>query len=418
LTDNPVHRDAFFDRFSMLEFDQAQAQLADAAPAPTRTETVSLADAVGRVLAVDLLATLDIPPADNSAMDGYAIRYADYRPGVRLPVQQRIYAGDVPQPLAPGQAARLFTGSLIPEGADMVIMQEDTREADGSVEITQAPRTQGQHIRRRGEDTYAGRPLLAAGTVLQAAHVALLASQGLAEATVHARLRVGVLTTGNELVAPGTVRQAQQIYNSNAGMLGALVRGMGAELTHALHAYDDEAALQQALRTLVADCDLVLSVGGVSVGEKDLVKPAIESLGGELALWKVRMKPGKPVALARIEGTPLVCLPGNPVSAYAVFTLLVSPMLRRMQGRAKIYPPVLRAALRTEQPRQDSREEFLRVQARPLAEGGAELLPYGHQGSGVISSLPWATGLARLPADVLVQDGALVPYYDLRHWLV
>ncbi|WP_144630970.1 gephyrin-like molybdotransferase Glp [Bordetella genomosp. 13] len=401
----------------MLEFDQAQARLADAAPAPTRTETVSLADAPGRVLAVSLDATLDLPPADNSAMDGYAIRHADYRPGARLPVQQRVYAGDMPQPLAAGQAARLFTGSLIPDGADTVIMQEDAREADGHVEITEAPRALGQHIRRRGEDTHAGRPLLAAGTVLQAAHVALLASQGLADVPVYARLRVGVLTTGDELVPPGAARQTQQIYNSNASMLGALVRGIGAELTHALHARDDEADLQAALQTLVDDCDLVLSVGGVSVGEKDLVKPAIEALGGDLALWKVRMKPGKPVALARIDGTPLVCLPGNPVSAYAVFAVLVSPMLRRMQGRAEIHPPLPRATLRTERPRQDSREEFVRVQARPLPDGGMELTPYGHQGSGVISSLPWADGLARLPADVMVQDGAQVPYYDLKHWL-
>ncbi|WP_459615312.1 molybdopterin molybdotransferase MoeA [Bordetella sp. 2513F-2] len=400
----------------MLEFDQALAQLIAAAPAPTATETLDLAHACGRVLAASLNATLDLPPADNSAMDGYAIRHADYRPGAALPIQQRCYAGDMPAPLVPGQATRLFTGSLIPEGADTVVIQEDTREADGQVEILQAPRP-GQHVRRRGEDTRAGAPLIEAGTVLGAGHVALLASQGLARVAAYPRLRVGVLTTGDELVPPGEPRQAQQIYNSNGPMLGALVQGLGCELVHVLHARDEEAALQQALRTLVADCDLVLSVGGVSVGERDLVKPAIESLGGELALWKVRMKPGKPVALAHIEGTPLVCLPGNPVSAYAVFAMLVSPMVRRMQGRAQPCPPVPRLPLRTERPRQDSREEFLRVQRRDLPEGGAELVPYHHQGSGVISSMPWATGLARLPAGVPITDGTPVPYYDLRYWL-
>ncbi|ARP93949.1 molybdopterin molybdotransferase MoeA [Bordetella genomosp. 13] len=402
----------------MLEFDQAQAQLADAAPAPSssRTETVALAELPGRVLAVDLQATLDLPPADNSAMDGYAIRHADFRPGVRLPIQQRVYAGDMPQPLAPGQATRLFTGSLVPDGADTIVIQEDTREADGHVEILREP-TRGEFVRKRGEDTHAGRPLLPAGTLLQAAHVALLASQGLAQAPVYPRLKIGVLTTGDELVPPGAERQPQQIYNSNAGMLGALVQGMGAELRHALHARDNEADLIDALRTLATDCDLVISVGGVSVGERDLVKPAIAALGGDLALWKVRMKPGKPVALANILGKPLVCLPGNPVSSYAVFLLLVTPMLRRMQGRSEIYPPVGRAILRTDRPLQDSREEFVRVQARPLPDGGAELVPYGNQGSHVVSSLPWATGLARLPAGVPVHDGAVVPYYDLRHWL-
>lgn len=400
----------------MLEFDEAQSRLIAAAPAPARTETISLAQAAGRVLATDLSATVDLPAADNSAMDGYAIRHADYQPGAKLPIQQRCYAGDLPQPLVPGQATRLFTGSLMPEGADTVVMQEDTREADGFVEITQAPRA-GQHVRKRGEDIRAGKPLLAAGTLLQAAHVAMLASQGLAEVTVYTRLRVGILTTGDELAAPGQPRRPEQIYNSNGPMLAALTEGLGAQAVHVLHARDDEAALQQALRTLRDDCDLVISVGGVSVGDRDLVKPAIESLGGEVALWKVRMKPGKPVALAQLDGKPVVCLPGNPVSAYAVFAVLVSPVIRRMQGRTLVCPPVARAALRTERTRQDSREEFLRVQCTPLAGGGAELTPYANQGSGVLSSLPWADGLARLPAGVPVNDGDLVAYYDLRHWL-
>ncbi len=400
----------------MLDFDQAQTLLANAAGPLQRSEEVSLADAAGRVLAADLTATVDIPPADNSAMDGYALRVADWGAGVRLPIQQRCYAGEMPEPLKPGHAIRLFTGSLIPEGADTVVMQEDTAEADGQVEISRAPKP-GQHIRRRGEDTMAGAPLLAAGTVLEAAHVALMASQGLARVRVVGQLRVGILTTGDELVLPGQPRAAEQIYNSNGPMLAALARGMGALPVHVLHARDTEADLQAAFKTLLADCDLVVSVGGVSVGERDLVKPALASLGGELALWKVRMKPGKPVALAQIDGKPVVGLPGNPVSAYAVFTLLVTPLMRRMQGRDTLFPPTSLLPLRTEHPRQDGREEFLRVQRRLADDGSAELVPYGHQGSGVISSLPWATGLARLPADVQVQDKDRVAYYDLRHWL-
>ncbi|AXA71577.1 molybdopterin molybdenumtransferase MoeA [Achromobacter insolitus] len=400
----------------MLDFDQAQTLLANAAGPLQRSEEVSLADAAGRVLAADLTATVDIPPADNSAMDGYALRVADWGAGVRLPIQQRCYAGEMPEPLKPGHAIRLFTGSLIPESADTVVMQEDTVEADGQVEISRPP-APGQHIRRRGEDTLAGAPLLAAGTVLEAAHVALMASQGLARVQVFGQLRVGILTTGDELVLPGQPRAAEQIYNSNGPMLAALARGMGALPVHVLHARDTEADLLAAFKTLLADCDLVLSVGGVSVGERDLVKPALAALGGELSLWKVRMKPGKPVALAQIDGKPVVGLPGNPVSAYAVYTLLVTPLIRRMQGRDALFPPISQLPLRTEHPRQDSREEFLRVQRRLADDGSAELVPYGHQGSGVISSLPWATGLARLPADTRVQDKDRVAYYDLRHWL-
>lgn len=400
----------------MLDFDQAQTLLANAAGPLQRHEDIGLNDAPGRVLAADLTATVDIPPADNSAMDGYALRVADWRAGGRLPIQQRCYAGDVPEPLKPGHAIRLFTGSLLPDGADTVVMQEDTVEADNQVEITRQP-APNQHIRRRGEDTMAGAPLLPAGTVLQAAHVALLASQGLARVSVVGQLRIGILTTGDELVPPGTPRAPEQIYNSNGPMLAALARGLGALPVHVLHARDTEADLLAAFKTLLADCDLVLSVGGVSVGERDLVKPALATLGGELSLWKVRMKPGKPVALAQIGGKPVVSLPGNPVSAYAVFAMLVSPLVRRMQGRDEIFPPVSLLPLRTEHPRQDSREEFLRVQRRVADDGSGELVAYGHQGSGVISSMPWATGLARLPADVQVNDMDRVPYYDLRHWL-
>ena len=266
---------------------------------------------------------------------------------MRLPIQQRCYAGDVPEPLKPGHAIRLFTGSVIPDGADTVVMQEDTTEADNQVEISRPPKP-GQHIRRRGEDTLAGAPLLAAGTQLEAAHVALLASQGLASVRVFGQLRVGILTTGDELVLPGQPRAAEQIYNSNGPMLAALARGMGALPVHVLHARDTEEDLLAAFKTLLADCDLVLSVGGVSVGERDLVKPALAALGGELSLWKVRMKPGKPVALAYIAGKPVVSLPGNPVSAYAVFAMLVTPLVRRMQGRETLFPPISQLPLRTE----------------------------------------------------------------------
>ncbi len=400
----------------MLDFDQAQTLLANAAAPLTRREDVSPNQANGRVLAAPLVATLDLPPADNSAMDGYAIRLADWHAGQALPIQQRCFAGDVPEPLKAGFATRLFTGSLIPEGADTVVIQEDTQEADGQVLILQTPNL-GQHVRKRGEDTRSGNTLLAAGVQLRAAHIALMASQGLSTVPVYAQLRIGILTTGDELVVPGSPRAQQQIFNSNGPMLAAMVADMGALAVHVLHARDNEADLLQAFNTLLSECDLVLSVGGVSVGERDLVKPVLESLGGELALWKVRMKPGKPVALANIGGKPVVCLPGNPVSAYAVFAMLVTPLIRRMQGKTELFPPISQLPLRTERPREDSREEFLRVQSQVTEDGSRELVPYVHQGSGVISSMPWASGLARLPAGVPVHDKEKVAYYDLRHWL-
>jgi molybdopterin molybdotransferase len=285
------------------------------------------------------------------------------------------------------------------------------------VRFTEAPRC-GQHVRLRGEDIAAGEPLLETGTRIGAAHIALLASQGLARVRVFERLRVGILTTGDELVAPGQPRAAQQIYNSNAAMLAALVEGMGAHAAHVLHAHDDVQALREALTSLLADCDLVLSVGGVSVGERDLVKPALESLGGDLALWKVRMKPGKPMALAHVCGKPVVCLPGNPGSVFAVFTVMVTPLIRRMQGRSEVFPVVTRIPLRLDRTLHESREVFLRVRFELNDDGLAELIPYGSQGAGNIASMPGANGLARIAADVTVADGDPVAYYDLQRWLV
>ncbi|NYT86852.1 gephyrin-like molybdotransferase Glp [Pollutimonas harenae] len=400
----------------MLDFDTAQAQLAAAGGHPSITEKCSLSQARGRVLAQTLFATLDLPPADNSAMDGYAIRHADYAAGKSLPVQQRCYAGAKPQDLLPGSTIRLFTGSLLPKGADTVVMQEDADESNDELLIQHVPKL-GSHIRHRGEDIRAGEQLFAKGSLLGAAQIAMLASQGYAEVSVYPALKVGILTTGDELVNPGQPRSDEHIYNSNGTMLAALVENMGARAIHVLHALDTEASLQSALATLLQDCDLVLTVGGVSVGEKDLVKPAIEQFGGSLDLWRVCMKPGKPVALAHAANKPIVCLPGNPVSAFAVFTLLVSPLLRSMQGRTRIMPPLGYGKLSTQKEFKDSREEFLRVNAQANIEGHTHLKPYPQQGSGIISSLSWASGLARIPANTSIKDGDIVPYYDFQHWL-
>lgn len=400
----------------MLDFDVAQAQLLQAGNTLQTIEDVPLHQARGRILARSLNAHLDMPPADNSAMDGYAIRFADYEPQRGLPVQQRCFAGEQPQPLHAGHSIRLFTGSVIPEGADTVVMQEDCTETDNVLFINEKPSI-GQNIRRRGEDIHKDTVLLPAGERIGAAQIALLASQGYDRVPVFARLKVGVLTTGDELIEPGKPLQAAQIYNSNGPMLAALVEGLGADAVHVLHAPDTLEDTENALTTLIADCDLVLSVGGVSVGEKDLVKPAIEKAGGKLDMWRVKMKPGKPVALAHAQGKPIVCLPGNPVSAFAVFALLVAPLLRKMQGREQWLPPVEYARLDATVPYNDTRDEFIRVRAERGENGETRLSVFDRQGSGVVSSLPWSDGLARIPAGKKLGTGDLVPYYSWAHWL-
>ncbi|GAA0217299.1 molybdopterin molybdotransferase MoeA [Castellaniella daejeonensis] len=400
----------------MLDFDTAQARLAARGRAPAAHETVALDALCGRVLAKDIVAVLDLPPADNSAMDGYALRAADaVVPGTTLPVQQRCFAGQAPEPLLPGQAIRLFTGSVIPAGADTVVMQEDCREDDGRVTIL-APSVPGRHIRRQGEDMQRGQAVLARGTRLGAGQLAVLAAQGYDRAPVFPRLKVGILTTGDELIPPGQPLPPAAIHNSNAPMLASLCSGLGTAVPMLRHARDDADATRRALAELNEACDLVLSVGGASVGEKDLVKPALESLGGTLDLWKVRMKPGKPVALAELNGRPVVCLPGNPVSAFAVFMLLVSPLIRGLQGRRDVLPPVRRGILDTLRPVGGERDDFLRVQAAQGA-GLPRLTPHSQQSSGALSSLAWAHGLARIPAGARLESGAEVDWMALSDWL-
>jgi len=401
----------------MPAFDDAQERLVHDVPSPTRTERVSIDGAAGRVLAEPVHALLDLPAADNSAMDGYAIRHADFLAGQALPVQQRCYAGERPAPLAQGHATRLFTGSLVPEGADTVVMQEHAREIDGSVEVDVVHRA-GQHIRRRGEDIREGQLLLPTGTFLQPGHIGLIAAQGIDQVRVFAKLEVGILTTGDELVEPGNVRAPQQVFNSNAPMLSALVEGMNAKVVRVLHSRDNEFELRCAFSQLLTQCDVVISVGGASVGEKDFVKPVIESLGGSLALWKVRMKPGKPVSVAYVKGKPVICLPGNPGAAFSVFALLVSPMVRRMQGRADVFPPVSRIPLHAATGGNGDRDQFLRVQCWPADSGQAELVPFPQQGAGSLSSMAYATGLARIPAGSWFLEGTSAAYYDFRDWLV
>lgn len=403
----------------MLSFDQAQNQLINNVSPSNQTEAIALSECHGRILATPIVANLDLPPTDNSAMDGYAIRFSDYKADLALPVQQHCYAGDTPEDLKPNHVIRLFTGSVMPAGADTVVMQEDaTVETKDGVEfVSFSQAKQGLHVRKQGEDVSVGKTIVNTGSVLNAGEIALIASQGINQVEVYKQLSVGILTTGDELVSPGTTRNPEQIFNSNSPMLAAMLNKMGAQVTHNLHAADTEESISKAFNTLLDNCDLVISIGGVSVGDKDLVKPTIESLGGSLDLWKVSMKPGKPVALANAKNKPIVCLPGNPVSAFVVFIVLISPLIRKMQGHTNLMPNISYAKIDTDRVFKGSRDDFIRVQATYNNDGTTSVKPYNEQGSAIISAISWASGIARIPANATVSNNDLVAYYDFKHWL-
>ncbi|CAI9009420.1 MULTISPECIES: gephyrin-like molybdotransferase Glp [Burkholderia] len=400
----------------LTDFDTAQRHFAGAFALPPAAVSIPVAQAAGHVLATPLAAVLDQPPADQSAMDGYAVRHADLAHGEPLRVAQRCYAGDAPSPLAPRTAARIFTGSLIPPGADTVVMQEHAHEQDGWVAFD-APQRAGSHIRRRGEEVRAGDLLMPAGVRLGAMHVGVAAAQGCAHIDVRPPLRVGILTTGDELVRCGQPRAPQQIYNSNAPMLAALVAGTGAIVAASEHAADTAAAVDQALRTMAARCDVIVCVGGASVGDKDLLRPALTALGASFVVSGVRMKPGKPVALARLDERPVVLLPGNPGAAMTAFALFVAPLIRRLQGRDDCVPAVPSLPIDIDVEPDAQRERFVRVRRTIDAHGAPVLDTLRQQGAGTLQSLVQASGLARLPAGRRIARGDAVPYYDFAHWL-
>jgi len=386
---------------------EARARLLAAVSPHRRRDSVSLDVAMGRVLADDVQAAFNVPPNDNSAMDGYVLRYADFEAtaGV-LPVSARIQAGDAPDPLRPGTAARIFTGAVVPEGGDTVVMQEKTAERDGRVRID-GNIAQGDNIRRAGEDLETGKTIIAAGRRLRPQELGLLASTGIGQVEVFSRLQVALLSTGDELVAPGTALAPGQIYNSNDAVLRGLLQSMGCDIVVCEHVADTPQATRRALMQAAGQADLVLTTGGVSVGEADYVKAAVEELG-RLDLWKIAVKPGKPLAFGRVSDTVLVGLPGNPVSAFVTFCLFAAPVIRKMQGRHDPFPAALEAPAGFSQPAA-KREEYVRVR---LEQG--HLQRYPHQGSGVLSSVVWADGLARIPADTAVAVGDPVGYFGFE----
>lgn len=401
----------------LQSFEDALAALMSNAAPVEGVEQVPTEQAPGRVLAAAIGSTIDVPARDNTQMDGYAVCTSDF-PGdgpsgsvaVRLRVAQRIPAGQVGEPLQPGTAARIFTGAWIPQGADAVVMQEQAEAEGDHVVIRHRPAT-GEWIRRAGEDIRAGAEVLAGGTRVSPQAAGLAASVGLPSLPVRRRVRVACFFTGDELVRPGDPLPPGAIYESNRYFLGPLLRALGCEVRDLGIVPDTLDATRAALRDAAGDSDLILTSGGVSVGEEDHVKPAVRA-EGHLDLWQVGIKPGKPLAYGRVRRgssggeAHFVGLPGNPVSSFVTFLMLVRPFVLRLQGQAEVAPRAIPMRADFDWPRPDRRREFLR--ARINAHGGLDLFP--NQGSAVLTSTAWADGLVDNPPSQPIGRGDIVRF--------
>jgi molybdopterin molybdotransferase len=402
-----------------LTLDEAVARVLArvAAPSEAQAETVSTFDALRRVLAADVRSLIDVPPADNSAMDGYALRTDDVPgAGTVLPISQRIPAGVVGSPLDAGTAARIFTGAQVPAGADAVVMQELCSVVEDGVRIDTMPRA-GMSIRRRGEDVRRGSIVLTAGLRLSPQALGMAASVGAGTLRVGHRPRVALFSTGDELAMPGEVLKPGAIYNSNRFTLRGLIESFGGICDDIGIVPDRLDATRDALKRAAAGNDLIVTCGGVSVGDEDHLKPAVER-EGRLDLWQVAIKPGKPLAFGevfRVDGSSawFIGLPGNPVSSFITFLFTARPLLLKLQGATDLAPTSIAMRADFAWPRADRRREFLRV--RRNDGGGLDL--FGNQGSGVLTSTIWADGLVDNPGGVTIAAGDTVRYLPFSELL-
>lgn len=397
----------------MLDFEAARRLLINAAQPINRLCDCALDEGLNRVLAKDIHALSDSPPSDVSTLDGYAIATTDLAANgeTRLHITQRIAAGLIGEPLGQGEAARIFTGAALPSGANAIVAQEAVTQTGEQVRFSSHP-APFEDVRRRGADFHAGQILLTRGTRLNPANLGLIASSGVSLLDVYEPLRVALLTSGDEVTTPGLALRPGCIYNANATLLHGLLLQLGCEVSHRIHLPDNLSATREALAQIAGECDVILTSGGVSVGEEDHIKAAVESLG-RIELWKVRMKPGKPLAFGYVANTPFIGLPGNPVSGFATFVLFARPFLLKSMGAqvADLRPLRLPAAFSTT--RTSDRREFAR--GRITAEQRIEL--YANQGSGVLSSLSWADALVELPENTLIHPGDVVNVHLLSELL-
>ncbi len=393
----------------LIPVDEALHQLLAAMPVIRETESVSLLEAsAGRIVAGSIVAAVSVPAWDNSAMDGYALKVEGLSEGDELPVSQRIVAGRVGDPLRPGTAARIFTGAPVPPGANAVVMQENCDELDGRVRVRQLP-VRGENIRGAGDDVRAGEQLLPTGSRPGPAEVAMLASCGISRLTVTRKLRIALMTTGDELQAPGAVLAPGQIYNSNHFLLAALIQRLPCELIDLGIVCDTRDATEKALLRAADSADCIISTGGVSVGGEDHVRDAVQAVG-QLKLWRLALKPGKPFAFGQVGTAQFFGLPGNPVSAFVTFVLLVRPCLLRMAGASACMPPELTLSAGFERNEVSDRQEYLRVKVQKTKDGDSQLVPCRNQSSGVMSSLTQGDGLAVVEPGRRVSAGELLRF--------
>jgi molybdopterin molybdotransferase len=387
----------------MLSVNEAVNTLLESCKRLTDSEEIRLMEAAGRTLVSDLIASIDVPPADNSAMDGYAIRYADWiDPESAIPLSQRITAGSVPAELAMGSAARIFTGAEVPDGADTVVMQEHCSEEDGAVKILKLP-AQGANIRLRGQDLSTGQKVLSAGQRLRSQDLGLAASLGIADVPVYRRLRVAVMSTGDELREPGEPVEPGQIYNSNRYTMKSQLEIWGFEVVDLGVARDDPAVVREMMLRAAGQADVIMTSGGVSVGEEDHVKAVVEELGS-IDLWRIAVKPGKPFAFGQVQGTPFIGLPGNPVSVFVTLLVIARPYLFACQGVADTSLHAVRHIARFNK-KASQREDYLRVRS---SNAGVE--QFSNQSSGVLFSTSWGDGLVRQAVGAEIQEGMLVDF--------
>jgi molybdopterin molybdotransferase len=387
----------------MLSVDEAIARLTGHARCLVGAESCHLSDALGRVLADDVVADIAVPPADNSAMDGYALRHADWSEAApSLALSQRITAGSEPAELAPGTAARIFTGAEIPLGADTVVMQEHCEMTPSGVRVMKLP-PMGANIRRKGQDIHPGQHVLSAGRRLRPQDLGLAASLGCASLSVYRRLSVAILSTGDELIEPGMKARPGKIYNSNRFLMKGQLSAWGFDVVDIGVAGDRPDAVRERITRAAGQADLVMTSGGVSVGEEDHVKAVVKSLGS-LDLWRIAIKPGKPFAFGQVLGKPFIGLPGNPVSVFVTLLVIARPYLFACQG-VSAAAPVPAAALACFAKEAGSREEYHRVR---VTESGLE--PFPNPSSGVLSSTSWADGLVRQRAGEEIKIGSHVDF--------